>query len=416
MSRSKASKKGSKRRKSKTKTTKHRRKVRVVRKKISTREKGSLFEDVVAEYFKLIGYSVKRNVVLIGFSGARHEIDVLIKDKDGTIGVVEVKNYSKPIPKEWIMKAYNVGKDVGASEVYVVSASGFSPGAIKTAKVLNVKLLNLDDLSKEVQLRRETSEIPTYYIKPLYSFNDALEVAKKFAIKRFFKSIEIPTKTELIYIPLYLVKGLATFYEEEGFIFKKIVKRKREVMIPYDASRNSLPILHPDDKILELLGIKGLNESERELLKVLLKEQGMTKKELIKQMKWSRQKLSRILNSLIKKGLVYQIKDEENEEITYYTRLPSFEKLRTIIKMLPVFHEGEPKQDINTKIVKAAASVSNVVSLITDLYDIESPTVKLLYIPLYKIRLDKKDSKSFRYIFVSAWTPKDEVYNIKGID
>lgn len=65
-----------------------------------------MFEEVVEKYFQYLGYRVERNVVKTGYSGAKHEIDVLIVKGD-TIGVVEAKNYSKPIPKEWIIKAHH---------------------------------------------------------------------------------------------------------------------------------------------------------------------------------------------------------------------------------------------------------------------------------------------------------------------
>lgn len=107
---------------------------RVVKRKttISQHEKGHLFEDVVERYFQLLGYRVAKNVRIRGFSGAIHEIDVLI-EKNGVKGVVEVKNYSEPIPKEWIMKANGIAKDIGTSEVYVVSSSGFTHDAVKVA-------------------------------------------------------------------------------------------------------------------------------------------------------------------------------------------------------------------------------------------------------------------------------------------
>ena len=61
-------------------------------------EKGHLFEDVVLKYFEIKGFHVKKNVRLHGASGAVHEIDILLK-KDDTMGIVEAKNYKKPLQK-----------------------------------------------------------------------------------------------------------------------------------------------------------------------------------------------------------------------------------------------------------------------------------------------------------------------------
>jgi len=115
------------------------------------REKGYLFEDVVAEYFYRKGYSVLRNVRLRGLSGALHEIDILV-EKEGMKAVVEVKNYSKPVRKEWIMKIHEVAKDLGIGKAYLVSASGFTEGAERTARMLEVEILSLQDLERELEL------------------------------------------------------------------------------------------------------------------------------------------------------------------------------------------------------------------------------------------------------------------------
>jgi Holliday junction resolvase-like predicted endonuclease len=63
-------------------------------------EKGHLFEVVVAKFFEYKGYEVKKNERFRGASGAVHEIDVALYKGGKLVGVVEAKNYDKPVPKE----------------------------------------------------------------------------------------------------------------------------------------------------------------------------------------------------------------------------------------------------------------------------------------------------------------------------
>ncbi|MEM4815972.1 MAG: restriction endonuclease [Desulfurococcaceae archaeon] len=197
-----------------------RRIVRSVKKPVTSYEKGHLFEDVVEKYFQLQGYSVEKNARVQGLSGTVHEVDVLIR-KANTMGVVEAKNYAKPVPKEWVMKVHNVAKDIGATEVYVVSASGFTPDASKVAEVLGVKLLSLDDMVKELKRSMDMETLPTYYVKPRFSEKVVRRHSSEFVEKKLFKGpVERVGDIELLYYPFYLFDVEYTYVEEKGILFK----------------------------------------------------------------------------------------------------------------------------------------------------------------------------------------------------
>jgi len=47
----------------------------------------------------LLGYTVRKNQRLTGVSGARHEVDVVLERNGQIVGVVEAKNYNRPVPR-----------------------------------------------------------------------------------------------------------------------------------------------------------------------------------------------------------------------------------------------------------------------------------------------------------------------------
>ena len=66
-------------------------------------EKGRGLEEKIEKYFQLNGYQTRRNVILEGKSGGRHEIDILAEKSDAVTTVrimVECKAWDKPIEKD----------------------------------------------------------------------------------------------------------------------------------------------------------------------------------------------------------------------------------------------------------------------------------------------------------------------------
>jgi len=66
------------------------------------------------------------------------------------------------------MKIHEVARDVGAREAYVVSASGFSEDTVKVAGILGVKLLDLDEMAREVERLEASRALKEYFMAPAY--------------------------------------------------------------------------------------------------------------------------------------------------------------------------------------------------------------------------------------------------------
>lgn len=385
------------------------------KKNITSREKGYLFEDVVERYFRLLGYRVERNVRLAGLSGATHEIDVLIY-KGSTKGVVEAKNYDRPVPKEWVMKASNVARDVGAAEVYVVSASGFTPDAVKVAEVLSVRLLTLEDMTRELSRAEDSQSLQTYYVKPSIGVRTVRERASKYTIKRFFKPVEEVSEVELLYHPFYAFEVEHTYVEEVGVLLKKEVEKKRKFTILASAVHPCLPVVEEDRVVL--VDVKPVTKDEAELLEVLAEsEKPLRVADLEDLTGWSRQKVSNMLSKLLDGGLVeYEEKEDERGRIVreYYTAVPHLDELEETYEVLVperALTSGSPDGNLVDPKIPSANLAATISSLFTDLKVCEK---RLVYLPVYRVRLISAEDGTYRYIHFLAST--EEPLLLEGVE
>jgi Holliday junction resolvase len=104
---------------------------------------GRRLEQDVAEFFRAHGYEVRRNEVLEGRSGGRHEVDVLARKADPltTFTVaVECKAWRDPIEKDVVSKLHYVRSDLGLDKAIVVSLAGWRVGAQHAADELGIAL------------------------------------------------------------------------------------------------------------------------------------------------------------------------------------------------------------------------------------------------------------------------------------
>lgn len=349
-------------------------------------------------YFVELGYSARRNVVIRGFSGARHEIDVLLSTPDGRISVVEVKNYSKPVSKEWVMKIHQIAQDIGASEAFLVSASGFTDGAIKVAKILGVRLLDLNDMVSALQYRRSLLKVRKLYIEHRYDLDIALNYAKSYILKRLFKPVEVSSDAEAFFYPFFLLRGIYTYAETEGFLLRRTVERAREAIMLIDSLTGGLPYFSDRGRFIEFVDVTGLKDDQLAVLALLLNER-LTRKELEARLGWSRYKLSRILNALISRDLITY--DEKTG--TYEASVPSLEEVEEVVYSLPTaaIVEGEPSPCIRPRMTPTVAK-----SLALALYGLRETVVEVLYLPLYRVKLKKIGSPAFRYVYLAAWMDK----------
>lgn len=111
--------------------------------------RGADLERRIERFLALHGYACRRNAVVEGRSGARHEVDVLAEKRDGVTGyrlAVECKAWSHPVDKEVVAKLAFVVHDLGLHKGIVVALCGSSLGAEQAARQLGIELWGPADL------------------------------------------------------------------------------------------------------------------------------------------------------------------------------------------------------------------------------------------------------------------------------
>jgi hypothetical protein len=109
----------------------------------SPADQGRLLERRVADHFAAAGYLTRRNVVLEGRSGGRHEVDVLAEKRDSLTSftvAVECKAWSTPVDKDVVSKLAYTLSDLGINKGIVVSRAGSRVGADRAAAQLGIEL------------------------------------------------------------------------------------------------------------------------------------------------------------------------------------------------------------------------------------------------------------------------------------
>lgn len=110
---------------------------------MSSLEKGHQLESKIERYFIVHGYETKRNVILEGKSGGKHEVDIFASKSDdvATIRIiVECKAWAKPIEKDVVSKTHYILEDLGLEKAIIVALRGWRTGAEKSAKELGIDL------------------------------------------------------------------------------------------------------------------------------------------------------------------------------------------------------------------------------------------------------------------------------------
>jgi len=248
---------------------------------------------------------------------------------------------------------------------------------------------------------REVANVEAQHLRPAYGLQEAVVFADKFALRNLFIKTESPTEVELIYVPLYYVEAIYTYIEVEGLIFKKEVKRHRKVGFCVSALNGGL-VLYEKGSI-STIAIPSLTDSETNLINMLWSYEAVTLNELIEKTGWSRNKLVRTLNALVEKGLVKESERSEGKKTVkiYRLALPSVEVLEESSRVLL----GSNKLESGTpdKALEAKIGVNHVKMLIEKLYGVEVADVKIIYMPIYKVKMEKTDRSAYRFIYLTGW-------------
>lgn len=85
-------------------------------------EKGHELERKIEKFFQLHEYQTKRNVILEGKTGGKHEVDILAEKSDGITTfrtIIECKAWNKPIEKDVVSKIHYVVSDLGLNKAII---------------------------------------------------------------------------------------------------------------------------------------------------------------------------------------------------------------------------------------------------------------------------------------------------------
>lgn len=346
----------------------------------------SHLEEKIAEYFSSLGYKVTRNLRIRGKSGALHEIDVYA-EKEGPEGkisiIIEAKDYSEPVAKEWVMKLAEVKEDIGADKAILITSSRFTPAAIAIAQSKGIDLWDNETFAEKIKTTKISKEkIMIKIIPPSLEKDEALKIVSK-NLRRtlFFKSEKIKSFM-LIFHPTYLVE--IKIIELTSSLLSKPTRRylRRYLMID-SVNGYILGSYRINSKYIDL---------DNPLIKVIasLASQGEVK--------------LKDIETVIDKELIKNIISQ---------RILSYDSKRNILKIVPKTSHIL----IDPKLIEKKITSTNEDKLLTEgsKIDINSLTKKLenigfeiisistVFYPFYKADVIDKDGGE-RYIYIDAIT------------
>ncbi len=370
-------------------------------------EKGKELENVVEHYLRLMGKKYKRNVRIRGISGALHEIDFLVLLEGYNKEIIEVKNLSKPVNKDIIMKVAEVADDIGAYRGTVISSNGFTTGALKMARKLNITLIDLEDILKSIRVLKEPLDVTKF--SPLYSPKDSLKYIKRFLKGPFFFKMENVEDIKCVEYPFYEVRAIRRSKKRNGY--------HTELGILFSAY-SGLPVALTKEKFREV-GDK-ISSLPPDILEVIQRVQGkkVCRKEFVNQ--YGESVWKRVVN-VIK---TLKIGDLRKEGRNVCIKMP---KIVPDIKFFILAEHSLKKnnkllnQKVSCKIVEPKTSPGLIKLLSETLLSLSVINIKLLYLPLYRIKIIPKRGprNKYRYIYLAAWIkkaieylPTDDLVNI----
>jgi hypothetical protein len=112
-----------------------------------------MFEQLIDALFRQHGYATTTNAMVVGSSGARHEIDVLAVRRDDLLEArvgVECKNWAHAIDTAVVARARLVRDDAGLGQVVIACPGGATPAARRTAAEAGIALWDRAELDKRL--------------------------------------------------------------------------------------------------------------------------------------------------------------------------------------------------------------------------------------------------------------------------
>lgn len=349
-------------------------------------------EDLVEEMLRLRGFRYERNVRLRGRSGSLHEVDFIVYTGEGPV-LYEVKNLEKPAPKEVVIKAYEVARDIGASSVVVISSSGFTESAVKVARSLGVNLLDLEGLLELVEASRFHGN--AIYLERKLDDVTAQRFAEKTLKRRFFFfKIERITRSRCVYVPFY--------YFEGSFKMGESVYRR---MVAVASALSGLPLAVIGNALMEAARRAALVPLD--LLPLYAKMAGKTVKSSEASSLYGEARWRRLLSILEGVGLAERI-SRRPLTVKVVDDKPRLDYIEKAASLFIVKAAHIPSRDCS--IVEARLSPGASRALLSGLYEFNAEREVLVYAPVYVFQAEEIRKPIYRLIYLTGWLRKPLIY------
>jgi hypothetical protein len=131
------------------------------------------YQEEAADFFRSIGLDASTDLRVQGVR-THHDVDVVVTSHHAGFDItwfVECKHWSKPVSKLHVLGLREIVADCGVDRGIILCESGFQSGAAEAAKLTNVRVTSLKELSKEA-----SHEIFAMRLREQY---DRIEVCKE---------------------------------------------------------------------------------------------------------------------------------------------------------------------------------------------------------------------------------------------
>lgn len=354
--------------------------------------KGRSMEDLVEEMIRLRGFRYERNVRVKGRSGSLHEVDFIVYSAEGPI-LYEVKNLEKPAPKEVVIKAFEIARDIGASRVVVVSSSGFTESAVKVARSLKVELLDLDGLLDLIEASRFHGN--AVYLERRLDEATARRYASRLLKRKllFFKAERIEG-FKCVYAPFYYFEG--SFRLGEG-LYRRLVAASSAI--------SGLPLAVSGRMLRE--EARRISMIPPDLLPLYSRVAGKTVKSSEAARVYGESRWRRLLAILERSGLAERV-SRRPLVVRVHDERPRLNVIEKAADLLLSKAAHVPSKGCSILEPRLSPGASR--ALLSGLYGFNVDKEILVYAPVYVFKAEEVGSPVFRLIYLTGWLEKPLEY------
>jgi len=371
-------------------------------------EKGTGLELKIAELFKKSGYHVTHNIKMKGKSGAEHQIDVLAEFQaplhTSTI-IIEAKSYEANIDKDIVMKLIQIQQDLSVDRAILATTSDFMPGALKTAdQYNNIELWNGDKLASLIgkvqlldtsdsikQISTSTVKMVDYKVPQELVEQYANESIQKKAKGGFLGRGKVDEKLSSISKILYPYHDVdfesqVKSIEKRGLFKKDKVTKTIRSRTGVDAVTGAL--IHATDKGLsyDYAFLSKLTTDEIDILYYVSNTKKFEKRSL-SALGISDGKISKLVNSLVGKGLLVQV---DNRPVTFKSVYTYPKDPKMFVSLMEKFEIVDTQP--NLRKIEPTISPSSIATAFSNYWNaVDVKSIDLVYFPYYVIEFHRDD-------------------------